>query len=385
MARVTPWIGLLPSKAGKINEAAALVTVGPDVDDEKAKAALAKRFGGAVGSFSCHGAEPGDAGQVDKINQDCAAVVHPVCKGNGTDAVLFMVYDGHGHNGDKVSKEALSCVHFELSKSEKFATMLREKEDPRECIVNAFEHTQQHLALLAAQPMPLIDASHSGACAVVALLHDGKLYVAGAGDCRCVIGSISSDDADAVEAKALSVDHKCDLPEEQSRIEKAGGCVRPGVSDPGDFAPARFYKSLRTPWKGPGLCCSRGLGDLDGAAVGLISTPDTKTVEVNADKDKYLILASDGVWEFLSDGTAVDIVHEAASAGKPASQATMQLILRAGQEWRIAEGEYRDDITAIVVYLPDLLATLTEARKVREAKEKEEEENKGKVDAAPSA
>ena len=42
------------------------------------------------------------------------------------------------------------------------------------------------------------------------------------------------------------------------------------------------------------------------------------------------------------------------SRGDPAFAATRFLIAKAAMAWRLEEGDYRDDITAIVVYLKDL-------------------------------
>ena len=133
------------------------------------------------------------------------------------------------------------------------------------------------------------------------------------------------------------------------------------VEDPpgsGEFAPARCYQSLKAPWKGPGLTMSRALGDIDGARIGMLPTPETSSRSLDRDADLYLIIASDGVWEFLSNEQAVEIVHAAACDGVGAHDACKRLILKAAQEWHIVEGEYRDDISAIVVYLPELIATL---------------------------
>ena len=74
--------------------------------------------------------------------------------------------------------------------------------------------------------------------------------------------------------------------------------------------------------------------------------------------DRFLILASDGVWEFLSNAEAVRIVCEQYDAGKGAHEACRYLIANAAMLWRRAEDGYRDDITATVIYLQPLVALL---------------------------
>ena len=62
----------------------------------------------------------------------------------------------------------------------------------------------------------------TGCTACSALITPTEIYVANAGDSRAVLAKKSGDKLVAVE---LSTDHKPDLPEEKSRIEKAGGFV----------------------------------------------------------------------------------------------------------------------------------------------------------------
>lgn len=63
--------------------------------------------------------------------------------------------------------------------------------------------------------------SESGCTALVALIKDKKIYVANAGDCRCVV----SKNGEAIE---LSLDHKPENDIELKRIENAGGRVSAG-------------------------------------------------------------------------------------------------------------------------------------------------------------
>ena len=61
----------------------------------------------------------------------------------------------------------------------------------------------------------------SGCTACVALIKDKKLFVANAGDSRCVISRKG-------QACNLSKDHKPDLEVEKERILKAGGFIHAG-------------------------------------------------------------------------------------------------------------------------------------------------------------
>ena len=82
----------------------------------------------------------------------------------------------------------------------------------------------------------------------------------------------------------------------------------------------------------------------------MIATPEVREHEIDP-LDRFFILASDGVWEFVSSEEAVEIVGAIFAKGWSAESACKQLIARAAVEWMKEEGDYRDDITCIVVYL----------------------------------
>lgn len=69
---------------------------------------------------------------------------------------------------------------------------------------------------------------------------------------------------------------------------------------------------------------------------------------------KFIIIASDGIWEFMSSSEAIHIVQQCFEKGKGASDACNELISVAMKKWKEEEDDYRDDITAIVVKLDGL-------------------------------
>ena len=70
------------------------------------------------------------------------------------------------------------------------------------------------------------------------------------------------------------------------------------------------------------------------------------------EKDQWVLLATDGVWEFITSQEAVEIVSANMGKGKiSAAKACQALIEQAAIRWRHAEGDYRDDITAIIIRL----------------------------------
>lgn len=133
----------------------------------------------------------------------------------------------------------------------------------------------------------------SGCTAVVAVLHGDELIVANAGDSRCVLCR----DGDALE---LSLDHKPEDKPEMERIVKAGGKVTSDGRVNG------------------GLNLSRALGDHAykqnttlGAEEQMISAmPDIKRVTIDRKRDEFMVLACDGIWNFMSSSEVVKFVRE---------------------------------------------------------------------------
>jgi serine/threonine protein phosphatase PrpC len=96
---------------------------------------------------------------------------------------------------------------------------------------------------------------------------------------------------------------------------------------------------------------ARSIGDHAVKVVGVIAEPVVTQQELKPDDD-LLILASDGVWEFISSEEAVDIVGK--NIEKGASKACQLLIEAAANKWHEEEGDYRDDITALVIRLQNI-------------------------------
>ena len=160
---------------------------------------------------------------------------------------------------------------------------------------------------------------------------------------------------------ALTRDHKPDAPGERERIEAAGGWVRDSVGhvSSSDYTPSRLYASQANPKLGPGLCMSRALGDLDGMSCGMTSVPEVTQLPIDPSRDEYLVLGSDGLWEFLPSERVLELVAKEHKARRSLDTVCRKLILEAALQWRLTEGMYRDDITAYVIYLTPVVAALS--------------------------
>jgi len=250
---------------------------------------------------------------------------------------IYAVFDGHGQKGHDVSNFVKELLPKLIIKDPRFKTP-----DLGSCLFDVFKKTQ---SLVGFQDQTKkLSAQMSGTTATVCV-HDhatNKLTLAHVADSTAVLGQKTGQGKKDVKGIALTRDHKPDLKDERSRIEKAGGRV---VFD--GYANHRIYaKNGRY----PGLNMSRCIGDLMGHnECGITCEPEVSEHEVKS-TDFVLLVCSDGVWEFINPTEAVQIVNQFES-GK-AMVAAERLAKEAWDRWIKEEGgAVVDDITVIMVNL----------------------------------
>ena len=120
----------------------------------------------------------------------------------------------------------------------------------------------------------------------------------------------------------------------------------------------------------PGLAMSRSLGDYLAHSVGVTHEPVVEHFELQPDV-QIMIIASDGIWEFMSNQNVANIAlaHYQAGAAEAAANA---IVRRATQLWREKETVV-DDITCVVIFFEEKLImkniyTRNELREIEEAK-----------------
>ena len=185
-----------------------------------------------------------------------------------------------------------------------------------------------------------IDCSNSGSTCVTVLWKGNSLVCGNVGDSRAVLGKRINGNWAYTD---LSSDHKPELPLEKARIEASGGEVT--VSKFTNAGPPRVY--IRNEGF-PGLAMSRSIGDEVAKTVGVTAEPDIRRHTISRD-DKFMILASDGVWEFISSLEAVKIVAVHWELGQPVK--ACNALLRAAQmRWHVCDSMV-DDITVVLAFL----------------------------------
>lgn len=98
----------------------------------------------------------------------------------------------------------------------------------------------------------------------------------------------------------------------------------------------------------PGLALSRAFGDGVAKSVGVTAVPDVTHLRLTP-ADAFVILASDGVWDWVPSSEAVRFVG-ARRQGKEPPQAVAEALVRlAARRWAVRDA-VTDDITAVVVF-----------------------------------
>lgn len=98
----------------------------------------------------------------------------------------------------------------------------------------------------------------------------------------------------------------------------------------------------------PGLAMSRSFGDYVASQVGVIPEPEVLHFDVTT-KDRFLAIASDGVWEFLSNEEIVEMVRPFYLKNDPEG-ACEKIVRESTAAWK-REDDVIDDITIILVFL----------------------------------
>ncbi|VFQ91714.1 unnamed protein product [Cuscuta campestris] len=256
-----------------------------------------------------------------------------------------------GTNGNSLPEDFLDddlCDSTEAENNEKFPEI---HVPLKRSILKAFKSMDKELKL-----HPTIDCFCSGSTAVVLVVQGQDIIVGNIGDSRAILATRDKDDS--LMAVQLTVDLKPNLPREAARIQKFKGRVF-ALQDEPEVARVWLPNS-----DSPGLAMARAFGDFCLKDFGLISIPDVYYHRIT-ERDEFVVLATDGVWDVLSNKEVVDIV---ASAPGPAS-ASRSLIDCATRAWRLKYPTSKNDDCAVVCLFLKQLSKPEEIQKPDTCKE----------------
>ncbi|KAL8511017.1 hypothetical protein ACS0TY_017735 [Phlomoides rotata] len=307
-------------------------------------------------SSSCIFTQQGRKG----INQDAMIVWEDFM----TEDVTFCgVFDGHGPHGHLVARKVRDTLPLKLSsfmdssESKKTGSSANccngdvksDVADPaqdtpveegveslwREAFLKSFKAMDKEL-----RSHPNLDCFCSGSTAVTVVKQGQNLFIGNIGDSRAIMGS--KDSNESIVAIQLTVDLKPDLPKEAERIKRCRGRVFALQDEP----------EVQRVWlpfdDAPGLAMARAFGDFCLKEYGVISIPEFSH-RILSDRDKFIVLASDGVWDVLSNEEVVETVSSAPTR----SSAARILVESAAREWKTKYPTSKMDDCAVVCLFLD--------------------------------
>ena len=191
-----------------------------------------------------------------------------------------------------------------------------------------------------------VDTEFSGTTLSMAIIRGNTIIGVNIGDSRVTIGKLGP--SGKIIAEEFTHDHKPDTPDEKKRIINAGGRVFAVEYDDGIDGPPRV-------WLGhmdvPGLAMSRSLGDAVAHTAGVISEPEFFERELDPATDRLLLVATDGLWEFMDNDICVGM---AVQANEPRISVDA-LVREANQRWmreeQVSESERSETCSLYSVVL----------------------------------
>ena len=191
------------------------------------------------------------------------------------------------------------------------------------------------------------DTEKSGSTVCIGILNNKNLILANIGDSRSILCSYNK----TWKSSQLTKDHKPKDKLEYKRIISSGGIVSRMINmekNEEEIGPYRVWD--KTQDKGPGLAMSRSIGDGHAKTLGVLAEPDIFEYTLN-EGDKFIVCASDGIWEYLSNDDVMNIVKDVYENEGKAEDACDILVKKASDEWKKENNKSMDDISCAILFL----------------------------------
>jgi serine/threonine protein phosphatase PrpC len=280
-----------------------------------------------------------------KINQDSYIYEKNI---NGVlNFNIFGVLDGHGDFGHLASNFVKGYILNRI----KNLPSIKYLNDPKKIykiLTNRNYHILTNIFLDADIQIKKekFNCEMSGTTCVLVIQLDEHLICANTGDSRAIlVYDESQNNLKNTKVFPLSHDAKPDLPREKERIIKCGGEVEKMVDEKGlGVGPFRVWAKGKSY---PGLAMSRSIGDMDAKLVGVIPNPEFIEYKIDS-KAKYIIVCSDGIWEFLSNEEVMKIANSFYLRNDPFG--LCQNLTNRSTDFWLKDDNYVDDITVVSVF-----------------------------------
>ncbi|XP_028777676.1 probable protein phosphatase 2C 68 [Neltuma alba] len=293
--------------------------------------------------------------QANEVIEDQSQVV------TGPDAVFVGIYDGHG--GPEASRFVCDHLFHHLMRiAQENGTI---SEDMLRNAVSATEDGFLNVVRRTFGIKPLIAAT--GSCCLLGVIWKGTLYVANLGDSRAVIGSVHG--SNKIVAEQLTREHNASREEVRRELRS----LHPDDS--------QIVVMKHGTWRIKGIIqVSRSIGDAylkrsefsldssfprfhlpDPILRPVLSAEPSICSRVIQPNDKFLIFASDGLWEHMTNQEAAEIVYNNPRTGiarrlarAALNEAARKREMRFKDMQKVGKGIRRffhDDISVVVIFI----------------------------------
>ena len=207
---------------------------------------------------------------MDKM-EDFTLAKHPFLDIENNHLSLFAVFDGHGGNYVAQYLKENFCDFLKKTISSKYNSRFTQIfKESIENIDKCFENSEE--------------AKECGSTGTIIVVNNRSIYCANVGDSKCYY-------INGTEAIQLTEDHNCNNKNEVDLLKSKDILVFRG----------RVFGSLKL---------TRSFGDTDYKKEGITSTPYIKKIFSDKNDVKYLIIASDGIWDVVDDKKLFQISKE---------------------------------------------------------------------------
>ena len=276
--------------------------------------------------------------ETEKPNQDNFFIFKNITSESNN--YFIGVCDGHGKYGKEIS--SFISINLPLNLKQNFLdNKIKINKESLSTITKIITKTfiQTNLSLNLNSN---IGTSSSGSTCSSIILTPYRLISINLGDSRCVLGKYNN----KWSYVNLTRDHKPKEEDEKKRILEKGGKISKEKDEFGNKTGiARIWKK---DGGNIGLALTRSFGDEILSKIGVICEPEVKEFILGKD-DKFIIIGTDGLWEYITSQECVEIVKEFYL--KNDIQGAINYLFKESAKRWITEQDVIDDITIILIFL----------------------------------
>lgn len=277
----------------------------------------------------CYTTRPGtDNFKVKDVNQDRVIVIPCL----NPQACVVAVLDGHGLEGHMVSDFISSALS---------AVLNREFSGNEELNAGKIESILSNCVkeLVFSIKSTPINLSFSGCTLLCLFFYKTLCFSINIGDSKAYMYSFNR----IWKVQQLNSAHKPSENAEKSRVLKCGGQVGQAINQIGiPFGPLRV---LCDSVDNPGITLTRAIGDKAFKDFGVIDVPEIFKFQVKSN-DFVFVLATDGLWDFVSESFVADVVKRNWNNG--CCEKVVEELLAGVDEAGVKEN--LDDVSIVVLF-----------------------------------